>query len=69
MNNQWAEGVKSMRLICREGDSIIVDAPSNSRAAEFNGLQGVITEFTDEWIMANVDNFGRRFRYDELKVC
>lgn len=69
MNNQWTEGVKSMRLICREGDSIIVDAPADSSAAEFNGRQGVITGFTEEWIMADVDDIGRRFRHDELKVC
>ncbi len=69
MTNQWVEGVKSMRLMCREGDLVIVDALSNSRAAEFNGRDGVITGFTDEWIMANVDGIGRRFRHDELKVC
>ena len=64
----WSDGVKSMRLICRENDLVVVDAPPTSRAAEYNGVEGVITAFEDEWIMVNVNGVGRRFRYDELKI-
>lgn len=68
VSTDWSDGVKSMRLICRENDLVVVDAPPTSRAAEYNGVEGVITAFEDEWIMVNVNGVSRRFRYDELKI-
>lgn len=64
----WKQMVHDFRLVTREGDRVLVDAPANSMAVEFNGQDGVVTGFGDGWVFADIDGIGRRFRPDELKI-
>lgn len=68
----WEQLVDDMRLAARVGDRVLVDAPLASMAAPYNGMEGTITAYPDNWpgwVLVRLDVAGDilRFRPDELK--
>ena len=69
MGAYWAEEVAKFRLIARENDRVLVDAPPESMAFKYNGEDGIVTGFlSDDWVLASINGAEIRFRPDELKV-
>ncbi len=79
-DRDWVREMESFRLVTREGDPVMIQAPANSMAAKFNGRRGVVSQFQDGgWIAVTLDDDpldergesglpGVRLRPDELKV-
>ena len=68
MDINWKKLVNDVKLVVREGDPILIDAPKHSMAAKFNGKEGIINSFSDQWVNATIEGIGRRFRADEFKI-
>ena len=63
----WVDGVESLRYVSREGDRVRVEAPADSLAKPYDGLEGSILEFRGGWVVVRIDGQGDvRFRADEL---
>ncbi len=64
----WKKMVSEFKLVTREGDRVLVDAPVESIISNFNGQDGVVTGFNEGWVFANISGSNLRFRPDELKI-
>jgi hypothetical protein len=66
----WTAATADLRCSSREGDRVLIDAPEHSMAREFQGQEGRIAEFWEQWVIVRLDGTGDsvRLRPDEVRA-